>query len=43
MPVRDSEGAMSAFFSPDSRWLGFFAGTRLLKVPVEGGVPQTHL
>ena len=40
MPVRDSEGAMSAFFSPDSRWLGFFAGTRLLKVPVEGGVPQ---
>jgi serine/threonine-protein kinase len=41
MPVRDSEGAMSAFFSPDSRWLGFFAGTRLLKVPVEGGVPQT--
>ncbi len=43
MPVRDSEGAMSAFFSPDSRWLGFFAGTRLMKVPVEGGVPQTHL
>jgi Tol biopolymer transport system component len=41
MPVRDSEGAVSAFFSPDSRWLGFFAGTRLMKVPVEGGVPQT--
>jgi Tol biopolymer transport system component len=40
-PVRDSEGALSAFFSPDSRWLGFFAGTRLMKVPVEGGVPQT--
>ncbi len=40
-PVRDSEGAVSAFFSPDSRWLGFFAGTRLMKVPVEGGVPQT--
>jgi Tol biopolymer transport system component len=39
-PVRDSEGAVSAFFSPDSRWLGFFAGTRLMKVPVEGGVPQ---
>jgi len=40
-PVRDSEGAVSAFFSPDSRWLGFFAGTRLMKVPVEGGAPQT--
>ena len=39
-PVRDSEGAMSAFFSPDSRWLGFFSGTRLMRVPVEGGVPQ---
>ena len=39
-PVRDSEGAVSAFFSPDSRWLGFFAGTRLMKVPVEGGAPQ---
>ncbi len=41
MPVRDSEGAISAFFSPDSRWLGFFAGNKLMKVPVDGGVPQT--
>jgi Tol biopolymer transport system component/predicted Ser/Thr protein kinase len=41
IPVRESEGALSAFFSPDSRWLGFFAGTRLMKVPIEGGVPQT--
>ncbi len=39
-PVRESEGASSAFFSPDSRWLGFFVGNRLMKVPVEGGVPQ---
>ncbi len=39
-PVRDSEGAVSAFFSPDSRWLGFFAGTKLMKVPVDGGAPQ---
>jgi Tol biopolymer transport system component len=39
--VRDTEGANSAFFSPDSRWLGYFKGTRILKVPVEGGVPQT--
>ncbi|MFY9550847.1 MAG: protein kinase [Thermoanaerobaculia bacterium] len=40
VPVRDSEGATSAFFSPDSHWLGFFAGARLMKVPVEGGIPQ---
>jgi Tol biopolymer transport system component len=39
-PVRDSDGATSAFFSPDSQWIAFFTGTRLMKVPVEGGVPQ---
>jgi eukaryotic-like serine/threonine-protein kinase len=39
-PVRESEGANSAFFSPDSRWLGFATGSSLVKVPVEGGVPQ---
>ena len=36
MPVKDSEGAVSAFFSPDSRWLGFFAGTRLMKLELTG-------
>jgi serine/threonine protein kinase/Tol biopolymer transport system component len=25
------------FFSPDSRWLGFFSGTSLRRVPVSGG------
>src|SRR5262245_28153125 len=40
MPIRDSEGAMSAFFSPDSQWIAFAVGSRLMKVPVEGGVPQ---
>jgi eukaryotic-like serine/threonine-protein kinase len=39
--VRDTENADSPFFSPDSRWLGYFKETRILKVPVEGGVPQT--
>jgi serine/threonine protein kinase/Tol biopolymer transport system component len=39
-PIRDSEGATSAFFSPDSKWIAFAAGGKLMKVPVEGGVPQ---
>ena len=39
--VRDSENGISPFFSPDSRWLGFFTGSRLVKVPLEGGAPQT--
>jgi Tol biopolymer transport system component len=28
-----------AFFSPDSRWLGFFQAGKLMKVPVAGGAP----
>jgi eukaryotic-like serine/threonine-protein kinase len=28
------------FFSPDSRWLGFFAQNAMYKVPVGGGQPQ---
>jgi serine/threonine-protein kinase len=40
-PVRESDGADTPFFSPDSRWLGFSTGTKIVKVPVEGGVPQT--
>ena len=35
----DTEGAYSPFFSPDSRWVGFFAGGRLKKVLVSGGSP----
>ncbi|MCM2315982.1 MAG: serine/threonine-protein kinase [Thermoanaerobaculia bacterium] len=27
------------FFSPDGKWLGFNAGGKLLKIPVEGGRP----
>ncbi len=37
--VIDTEGAYSPFFSPDSRWLGFFGGGRLKKVLVSGGSP----
>jgi Tol biopolymer transport system component len=40
VPIRDSEGATSAFFSPDSQWIAFAAAGKLMKAPVEGGVPQ---
>jgi DNA-binding winged helix-turn-helix (wHTH) protein/Tol biopolymer transport system component len=32
-----TEGAMSPFFSPDSRWIGFFADGTLKKVAASGG------
>src|SRR6476646_4283418 len=34
-----TEGADAPFFSPDGRWLGFFAGGKLYKVAVAGGTP----
>jgi serine/threonine-protein kinase len=40
-PIPDTEGAHAPFFSPDSQWLGFFAGHKLRKVSVTGGVPLT--
>ena len=36
-----TEGASSPFFSPDGRWVGFFAGWKLKKVPVTGGAVLT--
>ena len=36
-----TEGATFPFFSPDGRWLGFFASHQLRKVPVSGGAPIT--
>jgi hypothetical protein len=36
-PLAGTEGARDAFFSPDSQWLGFFAGRNLKKIPVAGG------
>ena len=32
-----TEGADAPFFSPDSQWVGFFAGGKLKKIPVTGG------
>ena len=34
-----TEGARAPFFSPDGRWLGFFAKGRLFKVALAGGAP----
>ena len=30
-------GALGMFFSPDSRWVGFFTATELKKVSITGG------
>ena len=36
-----TEGAGRPFWSPDSKWLGFFVPGRLMKVDVNGGSPIT--
>jgi Tol biopolymer transport system component len=40
-PLAGTEGAVSPFWSPDSRFIGFFAEGKLKKVELSGGVPQT--
>jgi Tol biopolymer transport system component len=37
VPLAGTEGASAPFFSPDGRWVGFFANGALHKVSVEGG------
>jgi serine/threonine-protein kinase len=41
VPISGTDGAISAFFSPDGRWIGFVAGTSLRKIPVTGGAAIT--
>ena len=36
-----TEGAYSPFWSPDNRFIGFFADGKLKKIDVSGGMPQT--
>ena len=36
-----TEGATLPFWSPDNRFIGFFANGKLRKIEVAGGVPQT--
>ena len=39
-PLSGTDNAHAPFFSPDGRWIGFFAGTKLKKVAVTGGAPE---
>jgi Dipeptidyl peptidase IV (DPP IV) N-terminal region len=36
-----TEGGFDPFFSPDSQWIGFFAGGQLKKISARGGAPVT--
>ena len=38
-PIAGTTGATAAFFSPDGKWLGFFANSKLQKTPLQGGAP----
>ena len=38
-----TEGASTPFFSPDGRWLAFWAGGKLQKVALDGGLAQSLL
>ena len=38
-PLPDTEGAFSPFWSPDGRWIGFFVGPRIFKIPIDGAAP----
>ena len=40
-PIPGTEGATDPFFSPDSQWIGFFAGAKLKKISVNGGAALT--
>jgi serine/threonine protein kinase/Tol biopolymer transport system component len=40
-PIPDTEGAVNPFFSPDDQWVGFFAGGKLKKISVSGGLALT--
>jgi len=39
-PLPGTEGASYPFWSPDSRFMAFFAGGKLKKIDTTGGVPQ---
>jgi Tol biopolymer transport system component len=40
-PLPGTENAVCAFWSPDSRWIGFAAEGKLKKIEASGGQPQT--
>jgi eukaryotic-like serine/threonine-protein kinase len=40
-PLPGTEDASFPFWSPDSRWIGYFAHGKLMKIDANGGPPQT--
>lgn len=40
-PLSGTDGAENPFWSPDGRFIGFFAGSKLKKIEISGGPPQT--
>ena len=38
-PIAGTEDAVQPFFSPDGKWIGFFARHKMMKVAVAGGQP----
>jgi eukaryotic-like serine/threonine-protein kinase len=40
-PLAGTEGAAFPFWSPDSRYVGFFADSKLKKIDANGGPPET--
>ena len=41
LPIAGTERGVRPFFSPDGKWVGFTAGGKLTKVPVDGGAAVT--
>ena len=41
VPLAGTDGAIMAFWKPDSRWVGFFVGNKLMKIRAEGGSAQS--
>jgi hypothetical protein len=39
-PIPGTSGATDPAFSPDGRWIAFFTGAQLAKIPLEGGTPS---
>jgi serine/threonine-protein kinase len=40
-PIDGTEDASAPFFSPNGKWIGFFADGKLKKVPTSGGAPES--
>ena len=38
-PIPGTDGGMFPFWSPDGRFIGFFAGGKLKRAPIDGGLP----